>query len=456
MAPQIEEDDWSDSDDDDLSVSEIETSVLLGIPDGVIEETEDVSDPSVSRMGGHPAFLPATPLEPSKSYCKLCTNPMPLLVQMWCPFEGSAMDRALYVWGCDRTECQRKDGSVRAWRGLKFNSKYAAKLEKKKVREEEQRAKKAAEQAKLEAENKNRSVNPFSLSSGASSQMSFGLGTQLFGAPSPSTNTDKAIDEERLPASPADSSSAGSENEADVNALVGQLEATKLESAEFSPEWLSSPSYNPVYLSTISEYIAPPPKSKQKAEHLVTDDLEDNRPTGQDWGLEGWEKSIDVDGVFDKFTKRVSSDPEQCVRYDLKGTPLPYGSRDSVYNRLFPPPPPAPFTTKPGYAAPLIQRRTYNFDAVGDCDVCGGRRVFECQLMPNLINVLRAQRKEKETKRIRTEEGADKSVTEEERRKAILDVGMEWGTCFIFSCEKDCCPGEEGWREEKVLVQWDV
>ncbi len=39
--------------------------------------------------------------------------------------------------------------------------------------------------------------------------------------------------------------------------------------------------------------------------------------------------------------------------------------------------------------------------------------------------------------------------------------GMEWGTCLIFSCEKDCCREDgqevkEVWREEVVYVQWDA
>lgn len=52
MPPPVE-DDWSDSDDDG-SESEVETSVLLGIPDGNIEEASDLRDPSVSRIGGLP------------------------------------------------------------------------------------------------------------------------------------------------------------------------------------------------------------------------------------------------------------------------------------------------------------------------------------------------------------------------------------------------------------------
>lgn len=51
--PTKHEDDWSDSDEDDER-SDVETSVLLGIPDGEIEKQEDLDDAVVSRVGGHP------------------------------------------------------------------------------------------------------------------------------------------------------------------------------------------------------------------------------------------------------------------------------------------------------------------------------------------------------------------------------------------------------------------
>lgn len=81
--------------------------------------------------------------------------------------------------------------------------------------------------------------------------------------------------------------------------------------------------------------------------------------------------------------------------------------------------------------------------------------------MPNLINVLRAQGNitrnvGESVKSDDTQEGS--SQTKEEQKKnstAKMDAGMEWGTCFIFSCEKDCCNEQDGWREELVLVQWD-
>jgi pre-rRNA-processing protein TSR4 len=75
--------------------------------------------------------------------------------------------------------------------------------------------------------------------------------------------------------------------------------------------------------------------------------------------------------------------------------------------------------------------------------------------MPNLINALRPA------------DEASKKLTDEERRKAVERAlkgedkdekrGMEWGTCLIFSCSKDCCENaKEGWMEEEVYIQWDV
>jgi pre-rRNA-processing protein TSR4 len=49
---------WSDSDDDDIPG--IETSVLLGIPEGPVESASDLKDAAVSRIGGVPVRLIST------------------------------------------------------------------------------------------------------------------------------------------------------------------------------------------------------------------------------------------------------------------------------------------------------------------------------------------------------------------------------------------------------------
>lgn len=51
MAPHAR-DEWSDSDDE--GPSGVETSVLLGVPDGPVNAPTDLSDAAVSRIGGHP------------------------------------------------------------------------------------------------------------------------------------------------------------------------------------------------------------------------------------------------------------------------------------------------------------------------------------------------------------------------------------------------------------------
>jgi pre-rRNA-processing protein TSR4 len=55
MTPRCVEDDGSDSDDE--HPSGVETSVLLGIPDGPVTNPRDIRDAAVSRIGGHPVRI---------------------------------------------------------------------------------------------------------------------------------------------------------------------------------------------------------------------------------------------------------------------------------------------------------------------------------------------------------------------------------------------------------------
>ncbi|PPQ94626.1 hypothetical protein CVT25_009357 [Psilocybe cyanescens] len=459
MAPPPKDDDWSDSDDDDLS--QVETSVLLGVPDGNVDVDSDILDAAVSRIGGLPALLSSCEPSITSSHCKSCNEPMELLVQMWCPFEDSPMDRALYIWGCSRTGCQGKDGSVRSWRGLRLNEKYAVKLAKKHQRQQErERAKAEAdkERARLEAQRK-KSGNPFAMGgSGGSSVPTFGLGAHIFGAPtsevgSAVANEDDAREEQTEDADNSESDSGSSDEE---SLLTAMAKATISESP-----WRSAPSYPPIYLSTVAEYLPPPPKPRLP-QGVKVEDLEDDDRKEKDvnWAKETYEDSLEVDQVFERFMKRVGHEGEQCVRYELKGTPLPFAS-DKTFDLLWPAPSQEPLpVTKPDFKVVHNQRRVYDASAVPRCPHCKGRRVFECQLMPNLINVLRPTASEDTRK-----------LTDEERRKAVQQAlknedksakaGMDWGTAMIFSCENDCCQKDgkdlkDCWREEVVYIQWDV
>ena len=149
--PQMPANDgWSDSDSgNESALTDVETTVELGIPNGEITSTEDLEDPMVSRIGGvpvrlhflfalkysvlnflflihapkstmpvllltpccaHQSFLSKSPPPLDSAHCKICASPAELLVQLWCPLQDSPYDRVLYVWGCSRRGCQRKDG----------------------------------------------------------------------------------------------------------------------------------------------------------------------------------------------------------------------------------------------------------------------------------------------------------------------------------------------------------
>ncbi|KIK65701.1 hypothetical protein GYMLUDRAFT_39202 [Collybiopsis luxurians FD-317 M1] len=233
---------------------------------------------------------------------------------------------------------------------------------------------------------------------------------------------------------------------------------------EESP-WKAAPSYiPPLYLSTASEYLPPQPKPKIPPGTQISDPAADEGGGGKDisWAFEPYENSLEVDQVFERFTKRVGYEGEQCIRYELRGTPLPFSS-DKIFQSLFPTPKTDPLpVTKPDFKVVLPQKRIYSpysspDNLLSPCPACKGKRIFECQLMPNLINSLQSK-SDREIK-----------MSDEERRAVIQKVlkggvekGMEWGTCLVFSCENDCRVDADSkemkdvWREEQVLVQWDV
>ena len=68
--PTRVEDNWSDSDEEYNPSGDIETNVQLGIPDGSITAEEDLKDPRVSRIGGHPVRF--TYSSSCGFFCSLC------------------------------------------------------------------------------------------------------------------------------------------------------------------------------------------------------------------------------------------------------------------------------------------------------------------------------------------------------------------------------------------------
>lgn len=173
------------------------TTTLLAVADGSIaSHSKDARSHTINAIGGYPTF-PSIPASASSSgarvasetfACKVCDKRMPLLTQVYCPPEGGDNDRNIYVFGCPRGSCQRKEGrcvlsscnvvidlgnisylsvafpcdlfqtllesSVRAFRASVLNQVYA-----------EDAAAQRAKQKEEEEERKRREkINPFSVS----------------------------------------------------------------------------------------------------------------------------------------------------------------------------------------------------------------------------------------------------------------------------------------------------
>jgi pre-rRNA-processing protein TSR4 len=130
------------------------SNTLLALPDGPIPaDHADRKSYTISYIGGYPSF-PDTLDVPKEVTCGSCHSPIPLLAQVYCPPDGGENDRTVYVWGCSKRKCQRKEGCIRAFRASRRNEAYAKDVEEKR----------AAAEAEAEAARAKAKINPFTVS----------------------------------------------------------------------------------------------------------------------------------------------------------------------------------------------------------------------------------------------------------------------------------------------------
>jgi pre-rRNA-processing protein TSR4 len=134
---------------------------------------------------------------------------------------------------------------------------------------------------------------------------------------------------------------------------------------------------------------------------------------GGEWKGEEYEKGWrpkGYDKAFQHFCERVADHPTQCIRYDWNGTPLLYTHSDSTAHVLV-----MKHTTLRN------KNKQSGHTPMSKCG-CGAERVFECQLMPNMLSVLEVDNY----------------------------TGMEWGTILVYTCERDCTSSGEPLRLNQV------
>jgi len=390
-------------------------------------------------------------------------------------------------------------------------------LEEKKSREE------------LEKKKKVESGNPFSMSGNGAN--TGGLGSSLFGssgngkaASNPFAKEEKKVEEKKEVLMEEDEESSDEESSRQVEeSKIKETLTTTTSSWSKDSKWFeTSTHYNPsYYLNTIPE----PSKALRLAEKQggIEEDLR-KKVEGLNVGVdretkEGKEKYEQtqipgLDSIFEKFLKRVGVEGRQVVRYEFDGIPLPFSGKGEVFDKLWPKGKGNVQIGRNGSNSINGNLRNFNDEKIPKCENCGGKRVFECQLMPNLVNLLKVENIQLgEDEEIEDKVGAQvdpiaspepqeeksKATTtlskEEIRRKEIEGLlgrqfsnkpvfdsdgisrskpqvsdslspvtGLTWSTALVFVCEKDCCKDlkdekrgqlAEGWREEWVGLMWE-
>jgi pre-rRNA-processing protein TSR4 len=119
------------------------------------------------------------------------------------------------------------------------------------------------------------------------------------------------------------------------------------------------------------------------------------------------------DMQFRRFRKRVSANPSQIIRFERNGEPLWIQTAHQCSLKSVPP-----------------------------CEHCGSNRVFECQLMPQLLYYIANMSRD-----------TPKSSTQTSLEAYLNAPSLDWGTIALYSCSASCTPSSTAYANEYIFVQ---
>uniref|UniRef100_A0A4W3J980 Programmed cell death 2-like n=1 Tax=Callorhinchus milii TaxID=7868 RepID=A0A4W3J980_CALMI len=314
-------------------------------------------------------------------HCAPCGDPLVHLVQVYCPLVDSPYHRVINVFACARPECW---GNSESWRVLR--SQYLA------LEEDRGRECKVTEEFSM------------TTSDWCDEADDWGIADPVTLGSSP----------ERLPETTrVCSPSADPLVAAQVISFQGLSLQEPCQPRPVSDRRLfHSHTFRPFYISVVEENDYTAAECSDHDQRLLQEYQSREGLDIQRIASEGCESSSKTetyeksnvrhgDQIFLKFMKQIACCPSQILRYSRNGVPLFISS------------PP------PNYQS-----------AIPCCQACGGRRVFEFQLMPALVTML-------------TGTGTD-------------SLAVEFGTALVYTCELSCwSPGNQIPMEEYPVVQAD-
>ncbi|XP_077165753.1 programmed cell death protein 2-like isoform X1 [Paroedura picta] len=365
--------------------------VLLGLRDAAVPVPAASSCQSrlqipgvASRLGGAPDRVPSVTL--AHPFCGICRAALLHVVQLYCPLEGSPFHRVLNVFACARKSCWGKSESWKVLRSqyLEVQGKAMQDGKPKQKQDSPIAAKDWCDDSDDWGEEKD---------VGSSEDMRGpSLGLQATSDPFPGegdcTSRLQGLSLQEVPGSSCVSCSDNP---------IGKEQ--------------NVPVWQPYYISAVEEddYLGYDDtdhaqkllKEYQQREGVDLELLMSESNMVDSFG-EKYEKSPvgKRDEAFHKFMKRISPCQEQMLRYSWGGQPL--------------------FITCPSSDFKTTVPLCYN---------CQSKRIFEFQLMPALVSMLKSRDE---------------------------DLSVEFGTVLIYTCEKSCWPVNHPVSlEEFIFVQED-
>lgn len=331
-------------------------------------------------------------------------------------------ERKLYIFSCRRKACRKKEGTMRAIRGIRVSKASAGKPKttgNATAPSETSKAERATPNLGNSLFNSTFSTpassnqSPFSSSTTSNSQPANPF------APSPNSN---ASPFSSLASKPPQAPTPDLPTTFAQKARISSAPPAPAQKEPWPPQSSLTTPYPSYHLDADYESLDPDPPTSS----TTATDVDTEGSGGKDDEKDAFESTIDK--TFQKFADRLAQNPQQVLRYEFGGSPLLYSKTDAVGKTFAPPHPPSSGSKIQTVAHPREGSR------IPQCPNCNAPRVFELQLVPQAIAELEIE-----------EEGLE---------------GMEWGTVILGVCGKDCSErgveaGEVGWVEEWVGVQWE-
>lgn len=430
-----------DSDAESVSEFPVTTNTLLGYVDLEITEDEPIYAQD-SFIGGQPIPMDkGSPLPFELVHCKVCQKPMRLLTQCSASLPDTWYDRNLYVFICIESNCRRRKGSVRAIRGVKKDPIVMKQREEEEKNKAEELKQKEEKKLAKDEETKNLVQNLFGADSKESaSNNPFAAASNPFGG-NPFGKKENPFDMKDMAtaaASPSFAEAAKQEQKESSSSKPSKItdRITKTAGVKL-PEFKGYLLYFETEKLDPSKQVLPPIPENLKLDEeggVIDDSASADNVKSANLPKINPEKNKESeeiaklydDQTFQNFTRVLSYNTTQVVRYEPNGSPILYSSKDEVSTIFYTPE--GKFKDKSRWNIPNPSYHP------------GGKRRFELQLMPKMIIDLE---------------------NDIEDMALIMKNGMEWGTIIVATDADDFVPlnwlDERGvaYVEEWCGVQWE-